>query len=102
VQALDVVVRARRPLSAVAADAMTRMPQVLRNVRVAERDPAIADRLSGPIAVVEKRLGDQGRVLVRTSGTEPLVRVMVEAPTPAEAEDAAAELVRAVEVLAGG
>ena len=102
VQALDVVVRARRPLSAVAADAMIRMPQVLRNVRVAERDPAIVDRLSGAIATVEKRLGDQGRVLVRTSGTEPLVRVMVEAPTPGEAEDAAAELVRVVEALAGG
>jgi phosphoglucosamine mutase len=102
VQALDAVVRARRSLAEVAADAMVRLPQVLRNVRVAERDPAIVDRLSGPIAAVEERLGEQGRVLVRTSGTEPLVRVMVEAPTPAEAEAAAGELVRAVEALAAG
>ena len=101
VQALDVVVRARRSLAEVAADAMVRLPQVLRNVRVAERDAAIVDRLAGPIAAVEKRLGGEGRVLVRTSGTEPLVRVMVEAPSPAEAEGAADELVRAVEALAG-
>ncbi|MBN2624962.1 MAG: phosphoglucosamine mutase, partial [Acidimicrobiales bacterium] len=78
------------------------LPQVLRNVRVAERDPAIVDRLAGPIAAVEERLGDTGRVLVRTSGTEPLVRVMVEAPTQADAEAAADELVRAVEALAAG
>jgi phosphoglucosamine mutase len=102
VQALDVVVRADQPLRELAADAMTRLPQVLRNVRVAERDPAIVERLAPDIAAVEERLGDQGRVLVRTSGTEPLVRVMVEAPTPAEAEAAVADLIRAVEALAGG
>ena len=99
VQALDVVVRAGRPLADLAAGAMTRLPQVLRNVRVARRDPAIVDRLADDIAAVEKRLGDHGRVLVRTSGTEPLVRVMAEAPTAAEAEAAVDELVRAVEVV---
>jgi phosphoglucosamine mutase len=100
VQALDVVVRTGRPLSGLAA-AMTRLPQVLRNVRVAERDPAIVDRLAADVAAVEARLGEKGRVLVRTSGTEPLVRVMVEAPTEADAAGAADELVRAVEALAG-
>ena len=68
-------------------------------MRVARRDPAIVDRLADDIAAVEKRLGDHGRVLVRTSGTEPLVRVMAEAPTAAEAEAAVDELVRAVEVV---
>jgi len=102
VQTLDAVVRAGRPLAELAAEAMTRLPQVLRNVRVAERDPAIVERLGPDIAAVEKRLGGRGRVLVRTSGTEPLVRVMVEAPTPAEAEVAVAELVAAVEALTGG
>ncbi|HEX6568392.1 MAG TPA: phosphoglucosamine mutase, partial [Acidimicrobiales bacterium] len=102
VQTLDVVVRADRPLADVAAGAMTRLPQVLRNVRIAERDPAIVDRLAPDIAAVEERLGDQGRVLVRTSGTEPLVRVMAEAPTAAEADDAVDDLVRAVEALAAG
>jgi phosphoglucosamine mutase len=101
VQALDVVVRSGRPLAALAAEAMTQLPQVLRNVRVARRDPAILDRLAGPIAVVESRLGDHGRVLVRASGTEPLIRVMVEAPTAGEAKTAAGELVAAVEALAG-
>jgi len=99
VQALDVVVRAGRPLADLAADAMTRLPQVLRNVRVAELDPGLVGRLAPDIAAVEGRLGGEGRVLVRASGTEPLVRVMAEAPTAAEAEAAVDELVRAVEAL---
>jgi phosphoglucosamine mutase len=101
VQALDVVVRAGRPLAEVAG-VMTRLPQVLRNVRVARRDPSVVERLAVDIAAVEDRLGDLGRVLVRPSGTEPLVRVMAEAPTEAEAEAAVADLVRAVEAYADG
>jgi phosphoglucosamine mutase len=101
VQALDTVVRTGRPLAEVAG-VMTRLPQVLRNVRVARRDPAVAEHLAADIAAVEDRLGALGRVLVRPSGTEPLVRVMVEAPTEAEAEAAVADLVRAVEAHAGG
>jgi phosphoglucosamine mutase len=101
VQALDTVVRAGRPLAEVAG-VMTRLPQVLRNVRVARRDPAVAEHLAADIAAVEDRLGALGRVLVRPSGTEPLVRVMVEAPTEVEAEAAVADLVRAVEAHAGG
>jgi phosphoglucosamine mutase len=101
VQALDVVVRAGRPLAEVAG-VMTRLPQVLRNVRVARRDPAVVEHLAVDIAAVEDRLGDLGRVLVRPSGTEPLVRVMAEAPTEAEAEAAVADLVRAVEAHAEG
>jgi phosphoglucosamine mutase len=68
---------------------------------VAERDLAVGDRLAGPIAAIEARLGDHGRVLVRPSGTEPLVRVMVEAPTEDEAGAAADELIAAVEALDG-
>jgi phosphoglucosamine mutase len=102
VQVLDVVVRSGWPLATLATDAMTRLPQVLRNVRVAERDPTIVERLAPRIAAVERRLGDQGRVLVRPSGTEPLVRVMAEAPTADEAEAAVADLVAAVEADAGG
>jgi phosphoglucosamine mutase len=102
VQVLDVVVRDGRPLADAAADAMTRLPQVLRNVRVAERDQGIVERLAGDIAAVERRLGHEGRVLVRTSGTEPLVRVMAEAPTPAEAQAAVDDLVNAVEALSAG
>jgi phosphoglucosamine mutase len=100
VQALDVVVRTGRPLAELAG-VMSRLPQVLRNVRVARRDPAVVERLAADIAAVEGRLGELGRVLVRPSGTEPLVRVMAEAPTEAEAEAAVADLVRAVEAHAG-
>ena len=71
-------------------------------MRVAERDPAIVERLAGDIAAVEQRLGREGRVLVRTSGTEPLVRVMAEAPTLAEAQAAVDDLVQAVEALSAG
>jgi phosphoglucosamine mutase len=101
VQVLDVIVRSGRSLADAAADAMTRLPQVLRNVRVARRDPALVDRLGPAVDQVESRLAGQGRVLVRASGTEPVVRVMAEAPTQADAEAAVAELVHAVEVLAG-
>jgi phosphoglucosamine mutase len=101
VQVLDVIVRSGQPLADAAADAMTRLPQVLRSVRVAQRDPALVDRLGPAVSQVESRLAGQGRVLVRASGTEPVVRVMAEAPTQADAEAAVAELVRAVEVLAG-
>jgi phosphoglucosamine mutase len=102
VQVLDVMGRSGHGLADLAGEAMTRLPQVLRNVQVAERDPALAERLAGPVATVEARLGDHGRVLVRPSGTEPLVRVMVEAPTQDEAAAAADELVSAVESLTGG
>lgn len=88
---------AGEPLSALADRAMTRLPQVLRNVRVTERDPDIVDALAEPIARIEERLGTTGRVLIRPSGTEPLIRVMVEAADAAAAEEAVAELVAAVE-----
>ncbi len=78
---LDAVQRSGLPLADVASAAMTSLPQVLVNVRVAERMPDVAARLADDIAAVEAELGATGRVLVRASGTEPLVRVMVEAPT---------------------
>ena len=62
---------------------MTRLPQVLVNVPVAAPMPDAAERFAAEIAAAEAELGDHGRVLVRPSGTEPLVRVMVEAPTQA-------------------
>ena len=93
-QLLDLVKRRARPLSELAAAAMTRLPQVLRNVRVAVRPDglATAGALAPAIEAEQARLGTEGRVLVRTSGTEPVVRVMVEAPTEAQAEGAAARL----------
>ncbi|MCO8125717.1 phosphoglucosamine mutase [Acidimicrobiia bacterium EGI L10123] len=98
---LDVVHRTGRPLADLAADAMTSLPQVLVNVRLDHRDPDLVERLAADVADAEARLGDEGRVLVRPSGTEPLIRVMVEAPTAERAQQEADTLAAAVRRLAG-
>ena len=98
---LDAVQRAGRPLAEIAAATMTSLPQVLVNVRVANRMPDVADRIADEIAAAQLDLGDGGRVLVRASGTEPLVRVMVEAPTRDRAEHVANTLAAAAQRLAG-
>ena len=56
------------------------LPQTLKSVRISSgaASPLDADRVKGAIADGESRLGDAGRVLVRESGTEPVVRVMAE------------------------
>ena len=92
----DTVRRRGRSLADLAS-VMTSLPQVLLNVRLAERRPDLLDRLSADIAEAEGALGETGRVLVRPSGTEPVVRVMVEAPTADEASTVARRLVAAVE-----
>lgn len=98
---LDVVARSGRSLADLAGAAMTRLPQVLQNVVVAsgslQTALATADRLWDEVRAVEAELGSEGRVLLRPSGTEPLVRVMVEAPTAERAEALAARVVEAVE-----
>jgi len=76
---------------------MTRLPQVLINVRGVDKsrtgtDPAIAAALE----LTGAELGSTGRVLLRPSGTEPLVRVMVEAPTSAQARTVAERLAAVV------
>lgn len=70
-----------RTLADLAGEVMTTFPQVLVNVRVADRRPDIAADMADEIVAAEAALGADGRVLVRASGTEPLVRVMVEAST---------------------
>lgn len=99
VQLLDVLARSGRSLAELADDAMTRLPQVLHNVRVSGVAAEVAARVAGEVSEVEAELGDHGRVLIRASGTEPLVRVMVEAPTHDQAEAAASRLVAAVQAL---
>ena len=57
-------------------------PQVLRNVRVADKKTARENpKVVEAVEAAGKALGDSGRILVRESGTEPLIRVMVEAET---------------------
>jgi phosphoglucosamine mutase len=100
VQLLDVMKRAGKRLDELAS-VMTRLPQVLRNVRVASSVAAdLDDRIAADIASARAELGDHGRVLVRRSGTEPLVRVMVEASTAEMADAVAERLAEAVSAAA--
>ncbi|MDO5116904.1 MAG: phosphoglucosamine mutase [Eggerthellaceae bacterium] len=64
------------------AEPLTILPQVLKNVRVADKAASLADEaVQAAIATADDELGDDGRILVRQSGTEPVIRVMAEAPT---------------------
>lgn len=75
------------------ASVMTKLPQVLINVKNVDKDAVEASRpLQAAVVAAGKRLGETGRVLLRSSGTEPVVRVMVEAPTQDEATAVAKEL----------
>ena len=101
---LDVVQRSGKQLSQLSEAAMTQLPQVLVNVRVGTRRDDVADLLADDITDAQTKLGDKGRILVRASGTEPLIRVMVEAPTRESAQstaDALAERVRTHAEFAG-
>jgi phosphoglucosamine mutase len=79
-------------------DAMEKLPQRLVNVHVRERGALdTAQGVSEAVSAAGEALKGRGRVLVRPSGTEPLVRVMVEAPTDAEADEVCARLVALVQ-----
>jgi len=94
---LDTMSRRGRKLSELAS-VVTRVPQVLRNVAVDGADALARDAAFwSRVRDVDDELGDDGRVLVRPSGTEPLVRVMVEATDPEVAEAAVDRLVDLVE-----
>lgn len=75
------------------ASVVTRLPQVLVNVPGVDKQRADEDAvLAAALAEEEAILGDEGRILLRPSGTEPLVRVMVEAPTEQQAREVAERL----------
>ena len=96
IQLLDVIAATGKPLTELRA-VMTEYPQVLRNVRVGNKEALdMAEALWAGVEDAETELGDSGRVLVRPSGTEPLVRVMVEA---AESHQAASIADRLAEVV---
>jgi phosphoglucosamine mutase len=80
------------------AAVMTRLPQILVNVSNVDKSRAATDpAVQAAVAAATTRLGDTGRVLLRPSGTEPLVRVMVEAESSAIADEVAHELAAVVE-----
>jgi phosphoglucosamine mutase len=75
------------------ASVMTRLPQVLINVKGVDKDAMDGNEIvRAAVVEEEKELGESGRILLRKSGTEPLVRVMVEAPTRDEAISVATRL----------
>ncbi len=85
-----------RPLSE--AITMEKLPQTLVNVRVRDRDALSAsEAIAQAVERESDGLAERGRVLLRSSGTEPVVRVMVEAPTPGECEEVASRLAAVVE-----
>jgi phosphoglucosamine mutase len=88
-------------LSEIAGSVMTSYPQVLVNVPVAVRHPQVAEELADEIAAAEARLDGDGRVLLRPSGTEALVRVMVEASTDERARAVAEDLAAVVRTRLG-
>jgi len=94
----DLIVRSGVGLAALSAGLIERVPQVLRNVTVLEPHRlAGATEVWKAVSEVEASLGSTGRVLLRASGTEPVIRVMVETFDPAAAESAVDRLCAAVE-----
>lgn len=94
-QFLAAVIRSGKPV-AEAIQVMEKMPQTLINVRVNDKHAVEGNaEVAAAVAAAEEMLGDDGRVLLRPSGTEPVVRVMVEAVDPAAAQ-AHAEAIAAV------
>ena len=78
VQLLDLLARSDQPLGQLSAEVMTTVPQLLENVRLPARDPEAGAAIAQQVAEVDSQFGDDGRVVVRPSGTEPLLRIMVE------------------------
>lgn len=93
------------PIEVLVDQSFQTYPQLLRNVRVEDRDRRLqwqeCERLTQAIAQAEAQMGDQGRILVRASGTEPVIRVMVEAADAHVAEHWTAALVSVVEQQLG-
>ncbi len=95
-QVLEIVQRSGKPLSEL-AKVMKALPQTLINVRVKQRtDISEIPEVNKVIVAAEEKLGDEGRVLIRYSGTEPLLRIMLEGTDQAEIEVLAAEIAAAV------
>lgn len=100
-QVLATIVKSGRSLSELKAG-MRKMPQVMINVKVKTKiDVNKNQDIQAAVRRVESRLHDNGRVLLRPSGTEPLIRVMVEGADPVEVDELARELAHEVEAAVG-
>ena len=95
-QLLAALKRSGAPLSQL-AELMTRFPQVLVNVRVRSKAGWEQNaNIAAAIQTAEQQLGELGRILVRASGTEPLIRVMAEGPVLTELEQLAEQVAQAI------
>ena len=102
IQLLNVVAGTGKELRELRRDAITEYPQILENVPVGRvADLTDAEDLWDEVKDVEEELGDEGRVLVRPSGTEPVVRVMVEAASETDARRYADRLTAATKLSFG-
>lgn len=98
-QVLEAMIHMNQPLAALKRG-MTKFPQRLINVRLPRRDDVLArPAVQAGIEVAERRLGSRGRVLLRPSGTEPVVRVMGEGDDPALVDAVVSELAAVVEAV---
>ena len=94
---MDVLIETQLPLSVLASE-VTMYPQVLKNVRVDDKDGTLADpKVQAAVEACTVELGDNGRVLLRKSGTEPVLRVMAEAGTDEECEKNVDAIIAAME-----
>src|SRR5579864_1060671 len=99
-QVLAVMKQTGRSLAELASG-MRKFPQVLLNVKVARRfDPAAVPAVQGAVEKIEKRMEGNGRVVLRASGTEPVIRVMVEGKDETSTRAAATELAEVVKAAA--
>src|SRR5690606_24765640 len=97
IQLINIMKETGKSLSEL-AEGMTVYPQTLKNVRVINKEQALNNsNIVADIERVKDELGDKGRVLVRPSGTESLIRVMVEAESKEECEKYADQLVKVIE-----
>jgi phosphoglucosamine mutase len=99
-QVLGIMKRTGRSLAELAAG-MQKFPQVMINVKVSQRfDPKTRPTVVDAVRKVEQRLGDEGRVVLRASGTEPVIRVMVEGRDEGLTRSLATELAEVVRAAA--
>ena len=94
-QVLAVLQETGQTLAELIAD-MPKFPQTMINVRVTDRPDLSSPAVQSAVSAVEDQLGDRGRVVLRASGTEPVIRVMIEGEDSAEVEALAGQLAEAV------
>ena len=94
---MEAMVENKTSLSNLRRD-LTIYPQVLKNVRVKDKKSVLSDeKIKEIIEKEDNKLSDSGRILVRESGTEPVIRVMAEAPSENQAENAVDNIVKVIE-----